>query len=176
MSHDFFTDPTAEQIDCICSFVENEVVQPLFTNATQRIPQHLFINISEHIWEITKEMPTPGMVDFFTLVDFTCRNYCEASEMFSLDDYMSQEIYVPILTQLQSEGMRNAHDLAMRVTDAVTLKARMLMQDVDNMLTTLSVPHVEGFGSVWRPVQITAAGILHLACVDTLTIQSETNF
>lgn len=173
--HDFFAPPTVDQIDSVCSFVENEVTQQGFQNVVQRIPKHLFINIGAYIFEITQEMPSPGMVDFLTIASFACMNYCEVSEMFSLDDYMSQEIYVPILTQLQFEGMRNAHAFAMDTCDRVTLKCRMLMQDIDNMLTSLSVPHVEGFGSVWRPVQITETGILHLARSDVLTIQAETN-
>ena len=62
---------------------------------------------------------------------------------------------------------------AQRITDEATTAVRIFLQDIDNLLTGLSIPHISGFGSVWRPSTITNLGIMQLSRVPMSQIRAE---
>lgn len=168
-----FAPPTSEQIDSVYSFTDADIFGEYFIELLKRYPEHMIINVQQYIQEISLKLPTVGLMDFRQLAEIACKNYQELDELFSIDDHMTTELYVPLLNDFQSVGFRNAATEAQRITDEVTIAVRIFLQDMDNLLTGQSIPHIAGFGSVWRPSIITDLGIMQLSRVPMSQIRAE---
>lgn len=168
-----FAPPTIEQIDSVYSFTDADIFGEYFINLLKTFPENYLLSVQQYIHEINLLLPTPGMLDFRNIAEIACKNYQELDEMFSLDDYITTELYLPLLHSFQGAGFRNAAEEAMRITDDVTIQVRIFLQDLDNLLTGLGIPHVSNFGSVWRPSVITSLGVMQLTRVPLSRIRYE---
>lgn len=168
-----FAQPTVEQIDSVYSFTDADIFGEYFIELLKTYPDNMIVSVQQYIHEINMKMPNMNMIDFKTLADMACKNYQEIDELFSLDDYMTTELYVPLYNDFVSVGFRNAAAEAQRITDEVTIQVRIFLQDLDNLLTGLSIPHISGFGSVWRPSIITPLGYMQLSRVPMSQIRAE---
>lgn len=168
-----FAQPTVEQIDSVYSFTDADIFGEYFIELLKTYPDNIIVSIQQYIHEINMKMPNTNMIDFKTLADMACKNYQEIDELFSLDDYMTTELYVPLYNDFVSVGFRNAAAEAQRITDEVTVEVRIFLQDLDNLLIGQSIPHISGFGSVWRPSIITPLGYMQLSRVPMSQIRAE---
>lgn len=169
----FFCQPTIEQIDTICSFVETDLFSEYFEQTCNALPEHLMVTITGYMAEIFKSLPDHRLIDMLDITNIACINYCELDEMFSLDDYMATNVYVPLLNDLSASGFKNAREMAQDACDNATIAVRIYLADLDNLLTVRGIPHVTGYGSVWRATQITEQGVLLLSRQSGFAISSQ---